>query len=264
MSPTSTSAARSAHGRDPPSRSSSTRRLGASSRTILRRAAWTVFGEPTSSAGTRSPPRLASTGPGGAIARLRQRAATLDDAFASLRSIGRSDLRVGLRRATAGSRGRRVARRILTPPRAPEEVFATPPPAHRRHRAVDVPLSLGGTIVRGLEALRGREGGRGAGRVRRRRVREEMATDEGSLILGEVAGRCAVRVRKTASSSTTRSSTTPAPPHRWGQEDARPAAAAGRSDGRLVVAQLLAAVERALIPWPQAMWQAAFSSKSVS
>jgi aminopeptidase len=127
------------------------------------------------------------------ITRLRERAAILDErAFRALRFTGPgTDLRVGLpdrhRWLTGAEDTVDGIPHLVNVPT--EEVFTTP---DRRVTEGTVrstfPLSLGGTIVRGLE-LRFE-----AGRVVEVRaesgveaVREEMATDEGASFLGEVA-----------------------------------------------------------------------------
>jgi aminopeptidase len=127
------------------------------------------------------------------IARLRDRAALLDErGFRALRFTGPgTDLRVGLpdrhRWLTGAEDTVDGIPHLVNVPT--EEVFTTP---DRRVTEGTVrstfPLSLGGTIVRGLELRfeRGRvvevraESGADA-------VREEMATDEGASFLGEVA-----------------------------------------------------------------------------
>ena len=127
------------------------------------------------------------------IERLRQRAATLDErAFSSLRFVGPgTDLRVGLPEGHHWLTGAEETvdgiPHIVNVPT--EEVFTTP---DRRLTEGTVrstfPLSLGGTIVRGLEVRF--EAGK-AVEVRAESgadaVREEMATDGGSSFLGEVA-----------------------------------------------------------------------------
>ena len=127
------------------------------------------------------------------IAALRQRAATLDDRdFAALRFVGPgTDLRVGLperhRWLTGAEETVDGIPHIVNVPT--EEVFTTP---DRRVTEGVVrstfPLSLGGTIVRGLEVRF--EGGKVV-EVRAdsgaEAVREEMATDDGASYLGEVA-----------------------------------------------------------------------------
>jgi aminopeptidase len=127
------------------------------------------------------------------IERLRDRAASLDQrGFRALRFTGPgTDLRVGLpdghRWLTGAEDTVDGIPHLVNVPT--EEVFTTP---DRRLTEGTVrstfPLSLGGTIVRGLE-LRFE-----AGRVVEVRaesgadaVREEMATDEGASFLGEVA-----------------------------------------------------------------------------
>jgi len=127
------------------------------------------------------------------IDRLRERAATLDErAFEAIRFVGPgTDLRIGL---PAGHRWLTGAEEtvdgvphIVNVPT--EEVFTTP---DRRLAEGTVrstfPLSLGGTIVRGLEL---RLAGGKVVEVRAESgadaVREEMATDEGASFLGEVA-----------------------------------------------------------------------------
>jgi aminopeptidase len=127
------------------------------------------------------------------IEQLRQRAASLDErGFASLRFVGPgTDLRVGLPKGHRWLTGAEETvdgiPHIVNVPT--EEVFTTP---DRRLTEGTVrstfPLSLGGTIVRGLEVRF--EAGK-AVEVRAESgadaVREEMATDEGSSYLGEVA-----------------------------------------------------------------------------
>jgi aminopeptidase len=127
------------------------------------------------------------------IERLRDRAALLDErGFRALRFTGPgTDLRVGLPERHRWLTGAEdtvdgIPHLVNVPT---EEVFTTP---DRRVTEGTVrstfPLSLGGTIVRGLE-LRF-EGGRVV-EVRAESgadaVREEMATDEGASFLGEVA-----------------------------------------------------------------------------
>ena len=127
------------------------------------------------------------------IARLRARAAILDErGFQALRFTGpRTDLHVGLPHGHRWLTGAEdtvdgIPHLVNVPT---EEVFTTP---DRRLTEGTVrstfPLSLGGTIVRGLE-LRFE-----AGKVVEVRaesgaeaVREEMATDDGASFLGEVA-----------------------------------------------------------------------------
>ncbi len=127
------------------------------------------------------------------IARLRARAAILDErGFQALRFTGPgTDLHVGLPQGHRWLTGAEdtvdgIPHLVNVPT---EEVFTTP---DRRLTEGTVrstfPLSLGGTIVRGLE-LRFE-----AGKVVEVRaesgadaVREEMATDEGASFLGEVA-----------------------------------------------------------------------------
>ena len=127
------------------------------------------------------------------IARLRERAAILDErAFRALRFTGPgTDLRVGLPRGHRWLTGAEdtvdgIPHLVNVPT---EEVFTTP---DRRLTEGTVrstfPLSLGGTIVRGLE-LRF-EGGKAVevhAQSGADAVREEMATDEGASFLGEVA-----------------------------------------------------------------------------
>jgi aminopeptidase len=127
------------------------------------------------------------------IAALRQRASTLDErGFAALRFVGPgTDLRVGLperhRWLTGAEETVDGIPHIVNVPT--EEVFTTPD--RRLTEGVvrsTFPLSLGGTIVRGLEVRfeRGKvvevraQSGADA-------VREEMATDDGASYLGEVA-----------------------------------------------------------------------------
>jgi aminopeptidase len=127
------------------------------------------------------------------IARLRERAATLDErAFSAIRFVGPgTDLRIGLPRGHRWLTGAEdtvegIPHLVNVPT---EEVFTTP---DRRLAEGTVkstfPLALRGTIVRGLE-LRF-SGGKvvevraGAGADA---VREEMATDEGASRVGEVA-----------------------------------------------------------------------------
>ena len=127
------------------------------------------------------------------IAGLRQRAATLDErSFAALRFVGPgTDLRVGLpdrhRWLTGAEETVEGIPHIVNVPT--EEVFTTPD--RRLTEGVvrsTFPLSLGGTIVRGLEVRF--QGGKVV-EVRAESgadaVREEMATDEGASYLGEVA-----------------------------------------------------------------------------
>ena len=160
----------------------------------------TVFGEPDVERlwdAVITASRLDEPDPGTAwrdhIARLRRRAASLDErAFAALRFAGPgTDLRVGLcdghRWLTGAEETADGIPHIVNVPT--EEVFTTP---HRLRVDGTVrstfPLSLRGTIVRGLD-LRIEDG-----RVVDVRaetgadaVREEMATDEGASFLGEVA-----------------------------------------------------------------------------
>lgn len=127
------------------------------------------------------------------VARLRERAATLDQrAFEAIRFVGPgTDLRVGLpgghRWLTGAEDTVDGIPHLVNVPT--EEVFTTPD----RRRAEGVvrstfPLSLGGTIVRGLEL---RLAGGKVVEVRAESgvdaVREEMATDDGASYLGEVA-----------------------------------------------------------------------------
>jgi aminopeptidase len=127
------------------------------------------------------------------IARLRERAALLDERrFAAIRFTGPgTDLRVGLNETHHWLTGAEETvdgiPHIVNVPT--EEVFTTP---DRRLTEGTVrstfPLSLGGTIVRGLEVRF--EAGR-AVEVRAETgadaVREEMAADDGAAFLGEVA-----------------------------------------------------------------------------
>ena len=127
------------------------------------------------------------------IARLRERAALLDERrFSAIRFRGPgTDLRVGLHQTHRWLTGAEetvdgIPHLVNVPT---EEVFTTP---DRRLTEGTVrstfPLSLGGTIVRGLEVRF--EAGR-AVEVRAETgvdaAREEMATDEGAAFLGEVA-----------------------------------------------------------------------------
>ena len=127
------------------------------------------------------------------IARLRARAALLDErAFEALRFVGPgTDLRIGLPRGHRWLTGAEetvdgVPHLVNVPT---EEVFTTP---DRRLAEGTVrstfPLSLGGTIVRGLEL---RLAGGQVVEVRAESgadaVREEMATDDGASRFGEVA-----------------------------------------------------------------------------
>jgi aminopeptidase len=127
------------------------------------------------------------------ISRLRERAATLEERrFRAIRFVGPgTDLRVGLPPAHRWLTGAETTvegiSHIVNVPT--EEVFTTP---DRRLTEGTVrstfPLSLGGSIVRGLE-VRFEQGK--AVEVRAKAgadaVREEMAADEGASYLGEVA-----------------------------------------------------------------------------